>query len=378
MRLSRLSWWRAGRYEITGGYIRPAPGTDIRAYDVKTESQFELYAELLEIARDSEGEDLRALSPAFASRITNWCSKHGLLGVLLQQVTAVSFGRRRYRLSDDARRTAALMNVADREWFTAERRYHRVQGHWRETCWFQPGQYSPRDERQYRGLLEDGEAIDAGPSESSGLSGIGGGLFVVGSNLNEPSFWLVGVGEAWHEFFPEVPVQERETYAYPPPLSEKFWRLYAEPVSTFLYAAQLLQNVIKSWKIDIPSVKLRAKKRGVRPLLEMMVERELMFRANATLDVWLDSCAPQGRGSSALVAPSLLGLFGLMAYEQLQSGRHPRECPTCKTLFVPDKSPLQEYCYQTCKSTARKRRQREQDKARKASARARSKNQRIR
>src|SRR5947208_4297865 len=52
------------------------------------------------------------------------------------------------------------------------------------------------------------------------------------------------LGRTWARFFPSVPARERERYPYPPPLTEAFWRLYAEPVEDFLDAARALRDAL--------------------------------------------------------------------------------------------------------------------------------------
>lgn len=48
----------------------------------------------------------------------------------------------------------------------------------------------------------------------------------------------------WARFFPTIPEGDLESYPYPHPMSEQFWRLYAEPVRDFLSAAYRLQEAI--------------------------------------------------------------------------------------------------------------------------------------
>src|SRR5205823_10509479 len=46
----------------------------------------------------------------------------------------------------------------------------------------------------------------------------------------------------WGGFFPSVPEPEREGYAYPLPLSDEFWQLYAEPIDLFISAARSFRD----------------------------------------------------------------------------------------------------------------------------------------
>jgi hypothetical protein len=53
------------------------------------------------------------------------------------------------------------------------------------------------------------------------------------------------IDRTWSWFFPEVRPQARLRYPYPLPLSEEFWRVYAEPVPTFIRYALVLQQGIQ-------------------------------------------------------------------------------------------------------------------------------------
>ena len=40
--------------------------------------------------------------------------------------------------------------------------------------------------------------------------------------------------KTWARFFPSVPHDQRESYRYPVPLTQKFWALYHEPIEEFI------------------------------------------------------------------------------------------------------------------------------------------------
>src|SRR5207253_5662668 len=54
------------------------------------------------------------------------------------------------------------------------------------------------------------------------------------SVLGEGNWELRPLGEAWGPYFPEMADEDRDNFAYPEPLSEQFWRMYAEPATTIL------------------------------------------------------------------------------------------------------------------------------------------------
>jgi hypothetical protein len=75
-----------------------------------------------------------------------------------------------------------------------------------------------------------------------------------GANIPEPGIFRQPLGDSeirreplstWGQFFPDVPPLERETFAYPPPFSDEFWKAYAEPLTDFLMAAAMLRRALE-------------------------------------------------------------------------------------------------------------------------------------
>ncbi len=357
--LSVGSWWRARRYEILAGYIRPVVSErPAESYAVTRPAGRELvYQELLELGAEAVKLDRHAPLPqVLEQRLTRWCARHGLLGLLPQETLMVSFGARPYRLTDEARRSFAGFGRGPApEWLTLTRCFHRDRDEWRETIEFPD--FDRDASESYRAVIKRPNAIAAVGQPVR--PGVVGGSFAIGnfeqSFSQTLNYGVMSIGKAWGRFFPDIPVTERETWAYPPPLSKEFWDAYAEPVWDILDAAVAFHNVVTLYKVE---------PKNTKDLRELVASRHIQRITHGTLDCWLNSCSPRlrhvdGQLVAQLVAPSLLATFALFFYEDLLAGRFPRSCKNerCGVLFVPN-SPREEYHRKKCKLAAKKRRHR--------------------
>jgi hypothetical protein len=177
-------WWRFDRYEIHQGYIRPAPGAAVETYSpwelykvpAKKEAITQPYHTLFRLTEMGQPEREREL--------LSWCSKFGLLGVLLHRSESVSVPGSRGLAT-----------------------YTREVGGWRALTDF---------------------SADAGAS------------CALVRSLGEYQPTPQPVGQTWGPFFPGL----SNPSDYPPPFSEDFWREYAEPVDVFFQAARFLRLAI--------------------------------------------------------------------------------------------------------------------------------------
>ena len=102
-------WCRFDRYEIGDGYIRPATGANLEYFDPWQDYRragggrgawIPPYGSLLELVRNLESRPspgpgpLWALSPGSEQRLLDWCSTHGVLGLLPHRVHMVTLAAR--------------------------------------------------------------------------------------------------------------------------------------------------------------------------------------------------------------------------------------------------------------------------------------------
>jgi hypothetical protein len=145
--------------------------------------------------------------------------------------------------------------------------------------------------------------------------------------------------DGWGWFFPGIPRAERGTYAYPTPLSEEFWRSYAEPLDRFFFAALLFNQAIRELH-------------GKNPIKADDFVNFMLARVNPAVTV-----LKNGSIKPAWGAGSLLAWFALMALQDVSGGWRMRDCGACGKQFAAH-SPREQYCSVTCRRTQQMRRYR--------------------
>jgi hypothetical protein len=312
-------WWRWTRYELRDGYLRPAPGARLRVYD-----PWKLWLKTRPVARRSDQEDhggtpYRALLemlhkleyrkdsgkvPEFTpaqvdmligpltadseQTILDWCAKYGLLGILPHRVLQVVLPAQ-----------AGCQVRYDRigiGWVAAEREARNP--------------VSP--------ILEPRAIVQP-------LRGVG--LAV------EP------LTKTWARFFPDVPVGERDTFAYPEPLADSFWESYAEPLQDFLSGARALRELLIAIRVQRTSGP-QADHAALSGGLPIVVSA---LAAPAGLGAELGK---PGRIGLNWVGNSLLASLTMMLLEDLSGGRA-LQCQ-CGQLFVSHAYQAR-YCSRRCR-----------------------------
>jgi hypothetical protein len=149
------------------------------------------------------------------------------------------------------------------------------------------------------------------------------------------------LSETWANFFPDVAAEERETYDYPAPLTVSFWRQYAEPIGDFIRVAKYFSEAVERLS-DLAADDLSTDLGGG---LMVVITKDA---ARATLNGLMRPVAPvlhaddddefQRRWHS----PSLLGVFAMMATQDLWGERRLIRCPCRKVVASSD--PRSKYC----------------------------------
>ena len=145
--------------------------------------------------------------------------------------------------------------------------------------------------------------------------------------------------DTWARFFPSVPVAERERFAYPEPLTDSFWKIYAEPLRDFLSGARALRELLTAiWLQGSPRLSaLHAAGTGGLPVaINALV-------APTGLGVPIDR---RRRVGLNWVGNSLLASLSTMLLEDLSQGRA-LQCQ-CGQLFV-SSAYQATYCSRQCR-----------------------------
>lgn len=319
-------WWKFDHYEIRDGYIEPSPNASLQRYDPwdpdlrrsgsVTKPDLSPYRRLVDLAARFDTRD-----------VLEWVQQNGLLGLLLHRLRSVRFAPRWDR--------AALLPSNEILFPVAE------EWHWANTGWasWRPltREWVLTKEPERRGEVVAEEDTSLRPSV---VLRDQGGVGWVSESLDV----------TWATFFPSVPVEQRIEYAYPPPISEEFWRLYAEPLSDFYAAAQRLRNALE----DLAA-------RGGKKL-GTLEQEERVDRGKKVLNSLIAPISPAvitpGEGGLLLrwVSPALLSTLATIAAEE--AAKAPvRICARtdCANPFI-NQHRQTLYCSDTCKQTEAARR----------------------
>lgn len=367
-------WWRFSEYQVVDGRIIPSPGARLSQYDPwanyrasrsRGGSGEPPYQSLLSLLR---GIDYRSLGPEFVlkpnseAQLAQWCSRHGLLGVLPQTFARID-------LPAVATASISESGVTVRDVLRIELPAHTRNPDGWITGVIRAGEIP---EKTHRGLIarfiQNGILTRDDPSQDQepGFVSFSGILpqEELRTLVNIPeSWWWQGpaaieeLGPRWSltelakSFLPGVPVEERESFDYPLPLTPDFWHLYSETVDSFLHHAGWLQTSLEY----IGSSDLSEGTWSDWGASDFLVGKEILdfltASANRVLGV--------RDGSLELIwrFPSLLASYAMMIAEDLAENHALHICPVCNTPFL-SRAYQVKFCSDTCRYRQQKREQR--------------------
>jgi predicted nucleic acid-binding Zn ribbon protein len=344
-------WWKFSAYEVRDGYIKASAGATLIPYDpweeyrhtpAKQKSQVMrpyqsllALADKLNIVATNKEWGLAVESQA---RVVEWCNRYGLLGILPHQSQMVNLVPRWEPLHFNP--TGPLLPL--------QRYFVRT-----NTGWYGSGrQILGGTEAQpvETDLTQKGLIV---PEEYWPRNFPSAG--VLAQELHSTELKWQSLSEAWAPYFPDVALEERETYQYPTPFSVPFWHKYSESVFAFWNGAMAFRNAVKSLQIS-------------KPLSEMTDhDRFLVAESIQNLHALLGSVAPSLKlGSDGVyhqqwASKSLLGSFAMMVLLDVTEHRRILTCPVCGKVFITE-AWQGFYCSDTCRHTAQKRRQRDKQR----------------
>ena len=357
-------WWRYDKYEVRDGYIRPAQDARLEVYDPwadnqgtnsHTQHRAPPYQPLLELAegikfRPGLSNELFTPSSDTEEQLLSWCSKFGLLGVLPHRVHSVILAPRWIRFDMRTFSGFAGDKTAPSGPICPQYlRYFRTNTGWDSTRHF-TFRGSPFD-----GL--NGSEHEGHPVSSKHIPDDIPRPGVVIQNLHDQKINEEPLGATWAKFFPDIPSEEQDAYQYSPPLSDDFWRLYAEPVEAFFEGAVALRDAVRDLGQFKPAANIADD------------DVQSMFRGRAILHALLAPVSPvliplkDGTFRQEWAALSLLASLALMVFQDITGRRRLLRCTICGRMFLSDAYQAR-YCSTKCRHTAQKRRHRARNKER--------------
>ena len=269
--------------------------------------------------------------------IIAWCRRYGLLGILSQETVQL-------RLAPRWRRVRQTDSTGSRYILTPyEPIYFRSTQGWRmareSTRWSREMSYEGNEDLIGRLAEPRGGVLPDPPTALTTR------LFSVGYE-SKP------LGEAVGHFFPLVPPAEKDSYSYPYPLSDDFWREYSEPLVLFRWAARDFRDMMDNlshagpWYEQVP-----------RARAAMVIGRDQL---NSLLSVYPSlRIEEDGTMVAKWMFPSLLAAFTFEVWQSLIGGQSIRHCQRtrCHRLFVSAQY-NREYCSDRCRQAEEKARQR--------------------
>ena len=326
-------WFRCSRYIIQDGFIRPAPNASLAPYEpwqlyrsgALTDHSPAPHRALIALLSE---EELLKLTPRAEEAILEWCRQYGLLGLLLEEIQMAVLAP---RWSGSPPGILMRGDTTRRLITPVARRLIRSVRGWNDRSTFLTRMYSSDQ-------VDDGQLVSSEHIPDKWRAEDWDQPWALRRASNGD--WSTESLEiTWGRFFPDIPVEERETYPYPSPSEPEFWKLYAEPVYDFLHAAMRFHEILRTFAAwHAPERTQKASRDEHSRDAERLAAQDSMLRLDSLFTSvhpclhFSDDGTPQLQWNSA----SLLGSIAMMAVQDLLAGTKLHVCanPTCSTLFL--------------------------------------------
>ena len=335
-------WWKFSKYEWKGDHIGPALGATLDKYNPSEQVEDQVkkgkrgrtlrrpYQALLDLADGSRTWQALSLSNEGRSRVLDWCSKNGLLGLFLLDVRQVTlYPRWEAPDSRSDAKPAATLRQFIREpdtWSVQRTASSTMETRLLPTDQKPVGDLVPRhywDSRwQLPGVLIEDVKHGSGFSTQS-------------------------LSSVMPQDFPSVPSSESETFAYPRPASPEFWNLYAEDGDSFVDTIQWFSNILNVLGRMKPASELSEDaQESINRACDAL--QLLVARVNAAIYTRLD-----GTFLHQCVPTSLISSFAMMALLDA-ANEFLKVCDNCDKVFTSSAAKAR-FCSPRCRNAFQRR-----------------------
>jgi hypothetical protein len=333
--------WRFDKHEISSGYLAPAAGAALKQYDPGQEYDMlkrwtikPPYTTLLNLARGlrSSGPDV---SPDDARLILDFCNRYGLPGILPGTTSYIRLPPR--CLYGEARGQTGLI--------AKQVVYRQINGTWYED-------YGSPESLRLEDVtalgLTEGAVIPDEAARRYGFLPPGRSFF----DLDDLRWKVEALNQGYCKYFPSIPQQDAENFAYPMPTSNRFWEIYAEPVDQFIaFVRAFRENAEAISEYDPATWQV------VNPHPKRGPEGTVTW-ANHFMDSlanFVERKREKAHGKRrVLLSPSLIGVMAEMFSIDIDENRRIYYCATCGDAFASDGDRVR-YCSARCRNTMQRR-----------------------